>query len=246
VINSTFITKRRKFSLVLFLALFYLAGCCGKITLRQAVMDEPREIAIRLQKAMESREYEGIVDAIEPSERTRYIKYFKLIAGYYGDWDRLADAIRGRFGKNTLMEKAIIESGRLSPFRDYLRDDSICWEKLQFAQPANDLSQLYLQGLSGHVLVRFVILDGKWFVRDFDGGACGMEYMDTLARQIICFRALMADLMKVAQSEKKTEVERRVYEILGQSGLRTSTKMSAKITPHGCQAGNNPDPLLDE
>jgi hypothetical protein len=178
-------------------------------------MDSPRAVISYLQHAMEKREYAKVVDIMAPSEKSRYVQYFRLAEGYYGDVDRLAAAIRKRLGRDTALEKAVVGACLLSPLQNNLKDGAIKWEALQFAQPATDPNRLYLQDLSGHSLVRLVKLDGKWFVTDFDGGSCGMEYMDALAEQVACFRDLIEDLIRVVQIEHPAQVERRVYEALG-------------------------------
>ncbi|KKM14668.1 hypothetical protein LCGC14_1703800, partial [marine sediment metagenome] len=152
-------------------------GCngAGRIEKQSPVLvaGSPRAVVSYLQRAMEGREYTKVIDVIAPSDRALYRVYFKLIEGYYADWDKLATAVRKRFGAGTALEQAIAEAIRISPLRREMRNGAIDWAAVRFAQPATEQNRLLVRDLSGHRLVALVNVEGNWYVKDFNGGASG-------------------------------------------------------------------------
>lgn len=235
---------------ILFVAWLGVVGgcdCAGRTAQKMvpSAVDSPRALVSYLHSAMDNRDYAKVLHVIAPSEKARHVHYFKIVEGYHADWDRLTAAIRKRFGENTAMEQAIARAQWLSPLRNNLEDGAISWDSLQFTQAANDPGRLCLQDLSGHTIVELIKVDRRWFVISFDGGSCAIEYMGVLAKQVAHFRDGIERLLRVVQNGPATEVERRVYEALGQSRPGSTGKAPGRGTSSHPTRKRNPDPLLD-
>jgi len=236
---------------IVFLSWISFSGGCNDAnrTVQQmplSTMNSPRAVVSYLQHAMEWRDYRKVVEVVAPPDRPRYSRYFQVLEGEYEDWEKLAAAIRRRFGWGTVLEKAVLEATALSPLLRQTKNGVIDWEALRFTQAEGDSNRMIVRDLGGHYLVELVQLEAKWYIKDFNGGACAMEYMDTLARQAGSFRALIVDLIKAIQEEPPAEVERRVYEAVGQSGPKAAAEDHPKGTSSGPTSKRNPDPLLDD
>lgn len=206
---------------VLWTGVCCVAGCNGfGYTQRSAppvAADSPQAVVAHLQHAMEWREYAKVVQVVAPPDRARYSRYFELREGEYEDWEKLAGAIRRRFGWGTVLERAVLDAMAVSPLQQQTRNGVIDWNALQFTKAEGDPNKIIIRDMDGRYLIELVKLEGKWYVKDFDGGSCGAEYMATLERQVMYFRDRIASLIRIVRKETPAEVEKQVYEALGQA-----------------------------
>lgn len=226
-----------------------VAGCNGVDYTQQSVFpvqgDSPQAAVAHLQRSMEWREYGNAIGVIAPPDRARYSRYFALLEGKDRDWEELAGAIRKRFGWGTVLERAVLEATSLSPLQRQTRNGVIDWKSLQFTKAEGDPNRMIVRDLNGRYLVELVHFEGRWYVKDFDGGSCSAEYMPTLERQVKYFRDRIASLISVVREKPTAEVETEVYEALGQP-VRNASNDRSQGGPASATTKRNPDPILDD
>jgi hypothetical protein len=226
-----------------------VAGCNGVDYTQQSVPpvlgDSPQAAVAHLQHAMEWREYGNAMGVIALPDRARYSRYFALLEGENKDWEKLGGAIRKRFGWGTVLERAVLEATSLSPLQRQTRNGVIDWTSLQFTKAEGDPNKMIVRDLNGRYLVELVHFEGKWYVKDFDGGSCSAEYMPTLERQVEYFRDRIASLINVVREKPTAEVETEVYEALGQPVRKAGNDRGHEV-PASSTTKKNPDPILDD
>jgi hypothetical protein len=193
---------------------------------------------------MEWREYGKAMDVITPPERARYSRYFTLLKGKNKDWEKLADAVRKRFGWGTVLERAVLEATSLSPLWRQTRNGVIDWKSLQFTKVEGSPNKMIVRDTNGYYLVELVHFEDRWYIKDFNGGSCSAEYMLALERQAKYFHERIMILINVVREKPAAEVEKEVYEALGQPVDKASNNRGQE-TPASSRTKRNPDPILD-
>ena len=226
-----------------------MAGCNGVDFPQQSVSpvegDSPQVVVAHLQHSMEWRDYGNAMGVIAPPDRTRYSQYFALLEDQDKDWQELTAAIRERFGWGTVLERAVLEATSMSPLQRQTSNGVIDWKSLQLTKAEGDPNGMIVRDLDGRYLVELVQVEGKWYVKDFDGGSCSAEYMPTLERQVKYFRDRIESLVLVVRKKPKAEVETEVYEALGQPVRSDRTDRGQEVPPYSTTK-RNPDPILDD